>query len=350
MNGIDDACEEQKGACCWTDGSCTMETETDCVTNGGDYKGDGIPCLGDANGNNIDDICEDLWPGHKMHYPQLPDEAGWDVLATGSPQYAVNLADDWMCTETGWVKDIHFWGSWKHGIEAPILFFGFRIWSDIPAIHSPTGYSMPGEMLWERVLTPDMMGIDPPTPEGWYNPVNGEFIPDDHQAYYRYDLYLDSLDWFWQEEGRIYWLSIICSHMGPMETEWGWKSSIYHFNDDAVWGLEGEFNWVDIWEPPDFETSLDLSFVITDGTCDCIPGDANGDGSVNVGDAVYIIAYVFKGGPPPVPYPICSGDANCDCTVNVGDAVYVISYVFKGGPPPCSCQTWLMLCGPPLRK
>ncbi len=84
--------------------------------------------------------------------------------------------------------------------------------------------------------------------------------------------------------------------------------------------------------------------------CDCIPGDANNDGQVNVGDAVYLIAYIFKGGPPPVPYPICNGDANCDCTVNVGDAVYIISYVFKGGAAPCECPLWLINCGPPLRK
>jgi hypothetical protein len=84
--------------------------------------------------------------------------------------------------------------------------------------------------------------------------------------------------------------------------------------------------------------------------CDCIPGDANGDEQINVGDAVYIIAYVFKGGPPPVPYAICSGDANCDCQCNVGDAVFLIAYVFKGGPAPCSCEEWLTACGPPLRK
>ena len=49
--------------------------------------------------------------GHKMHFPQLPDEDGWDVNAT----MGVCLADDWMCSETGPVEDIHFWGSWKHG-------------------------------------------------------------------------------------------------------------------------------------------------------------------------------------------------------------------------------------------
>jgi photosystem II stability/assembly factor-like uncharacterized protein len=63
-----------------------------------------------------------------------------------------------------------------------------------------------------------------------------------------------------------------------------------------------------------------------------ICGDANGDGQVNVGDAVYLIAYVFKGGPPPDPE--CLGDANGDGQVNVGDAVYLIAYVFKGGDPP----------------
>ncbi len=61
-------------------------------------------------------------------------------------------------------------------------------------------------------------------------------------------------------------------------------------------------------------------------------GDANGDGDTNVADAVYIINYVFKGGPGPDPY--CVGDSNGDGDVNVADAVYLIAYVFSGGPPP----------------
>jgi len=79
--------------------------------------------------------------------------------------------------------------------------------------------------------------------------------------------------------------------------------------------------------------------------CDCIPGDANGDTQVNVGDAVYLISYVFKGGPAPLPYEVCSGDANGDCMCNVGDAVYIITYVFKGGYPPVDCPTWNSGCG-----
>jgi len=61
-------------------------------------------------------------------------------------------------------------------------------------------------------------------------------------------------------------------------------------------------------------------------------GDANGDRSLNVGDAVFMINYVFKGGPPPD--PMAAGDPNGDCALNVGDAVYLINYVFKSGPVP----------------
>jgi hypothetical protein len=62
-------------------------------------------------------------------------------------------------------------------------------------------------------------------------------------------------------------------------------------------------------------------------------GDANGDATVNVSDAVYIINYVFCGGSAPNPYE--SGDVNCDDVVNVSDAVYIINHIFAGGPPPC---------------
>jgi len=64
-------------------------------------------------------------------------------------------------------------------------------------------------------------------------------------------------------------------------------------------------------------------------------GDANGDRVVNVGDGVYVVAYVFKGGP--APEPMQAGDATCDEACNVADAVYIINFVFKGGPEPdCS--------------
>lgn len=80
----------------------------------------------------------------------------------------------------------------------------------------------------------------------------------------------------------------------------------------------------------------DQSDVDEDGigdVCEYICGDANGDETVNVSDAVHIINYVFVGGDPPD--PIESGDCNCDFTCNVSDAVWIINYVFVGGNEPC---------------
>ncbi len=65
-----------------------------------------------------------------------------------------------------------------------------------------------------------------------------------------------------------------------------------------------------------------------------IVGDANTDEVIDVGDVVYLINYLFKGGPDP--NPLQAGDATCDGNVDVGDVVYLINYLFKSGPPP-SC-------------
>jgi hypothetical protein len=63
-----------------------------------------------------------------------------------------------------------------------------------------------------------------------------------------------------------------------------------------------------------------------------IPGDANHDHTVDISDAVYLIAYIFSGGLAPV--PTMAGDANGDCVVDISDAVYLIGYIFSGGPAP----------------
>ncbi|MEZ5357868.1 MAG: S8 family serine peptidase [Candidatus Zixiibacteriota bacterium] len=66
-------------------------------------------------------------------------------------------------------------------------------------------------------------------------------------------------------------------------------------------------------------------------------GDANGDGSINVGDINFIIDYVFHGGP--APNPLSSGDVNGDNAVNIGDGIYLTKYIFQFGPPPV-CFYW----------
>jgi hypothetical protein len=61
-------------------------------------------------------------------------------------------------------------------------------------------------------------------------------------------------------------------------------------------------------------------------------GDVNADGIVNLGDVVYLVSYLYQGGPEPRPPE--TGDINSDGAVNVGDVVYLVGYLYKGGPPP----------------
>ncbi|HEC89183.1 MAG TPA: PKD domain-containing protein [Thermoplasmatales archaeon] len=217
----------------------------------------------------ISGILADWNPGdpYKMHFPQLPDPLGWDVDATYVeevwPQNC--LADDWLCTETGPVSDIHFWGSWLNDNIGNITAFSIAIAADIPADPPEIPYSRPGATLWERTFYPTDWVVAGPWEgsQGWYDPGEGFYIPDNHILYWQYNIE-NIEDPFIQTEGTIYWLSVsaIVEPASP-QPRWGWKSSDDHWNDDAVHGFWYELDWTDLYEPPDFETSLDLAFVIT---------------------------------------------------------------------------------------
>ncbi len=64
-------------------------------------------------------------------------------------------------------------------------------------------------------------------------------------------------------------------------------------------------------------------------------GDANADGVVNVGDIVYLVNYVFRGGDAPPDMRLA--EVNCDGALNIGDAVYLIQFIFLGGSAPGYC-------------
>jgi hypothetical protein len=64
-----------------------------------------------------------------------------------------------------------------------------------------------------------------------------------------------------------------------------------------------------------------------------LPGDFNGDGSIDVADAVAGIQYIFNDGPPPQPREAM--DANCNGSIDVSDVTYLIGFIFGGGPAPC---------------
>lgn len=220
---------------------------------------------------------------HKMHYPQLPDPNGWDVDVTVG-----FVADDWKCSSTGPVDDIHFWISaegdnWGNGID----FIDVTIYDDVPAGTDPdptVTWSHPGEEKWTSrvqdqppaaggdgdvftIREPALQGV-----QGWYAPYEPYYTLSDHVNYWQVNIQ-NILNPFEQELGTTYWLEI---HIipnaltaeqvgqGMLNPFFGWKTSLDHWNDDAVYE-DIDYNWQELYDPrPGFvEQSLDMAFVIT---------------------------------------------------------------------------------------
>ncbi len=204
----------------------------------------------------------DWIPGdpHKMHFPQLPDPNGWDINATSDATSQNVLADDWLCTGSGPVSDIHFWGSWRDDFVGMITNVHLSIHEDIPAVPGVT-FSRPGALLWSMDTDAfNIVPVDPPSVQGWLDPVQGIVDPNNHQNYFQYNV-IDIPNPFLQNEGTIYWLDISVQVADPTGTRWGWKTSIDHFNDDAVYSLP-DGSWNELRDPLT-DVSLDMAFVIT---------------------------------------------------------------------------------------
>jgi hypothetical protein len=74
-----------------------------------------------------------------------------------------------------------------------------------------------------------------------------------------------------------------------------------------------------------------------------VTGDVNGSNTITSADIIYLVGYVFKGGPQPQPC-IAAGDVNCSGTVTSADIIYLVGYVFKGGAAPCDACTSAAPC------
>lgn len=68
------------------------------------------------------------------------------------------------------------------------------------------------------------------------------------------------------------------------------------------------------------------------GAGDFIRGDCNADSTVNVADAIRILAFLFGGDSAPPCADAC--DCNDDGQVNIADAIAKLGFLFGAGPPP----------------
>lgn len=66
--------------------------------------------------------------------------------------------------------------------------------------------------------------------------------------------------------------------------------------------------------------------------CCLVAGDADHGGAVTIGDAVFIVKYIFEDGP--VPPCLDEADSNGDNSLTIGDAVVIANYIFRDGAEP----------------
>jgi len=178
---------------------------------------------------------------------------GIDVNACGNPSMPgppYVLANDFLCSVKGPLTDMYVWGSWlgdylPFGNDPAAVRFTLSIHADIPASQSPTGYSMPGDLLWLRTFEPGEFtegiwaeGIE----EGWLNPPWDYFFPADWTCW-MYHFHIDPLQAFVQQGSPyspiVYWLDVHAEPLDP-QAYFGWKTAEYVWNDDAVWAYGPE--------------------------------------------------------------------------------------------------------------
>lgn len=333
-DGVADICEPvETGACCYgTDPVlCVVVDQTTCEQQYlGTWHGAGSRCIGDLNGNGVDDICEAKWL-------QLPDLSvrGIDVRDT----LPLVLADDFLCTKHSLITDIVVWGSWYHDLlpeNAMNVRFTLSLHSDIPGLP----FSRPGPTLWTRVFQPGtftVMQYQGSIQEGWWDPrddASYEFPGD--TVCWQYYFPIPPAEAFCQlgqpDAPIVYWLDVQAEPLGAATgAQFGWKTSIKHWNDAAVYGI-GVEPYPGPWNKLTYPTlhplagqSIDLAFAIggdlpcpePTGACctqyvctiqtkaNCLAGGGKYKGDGTTCATAGICA--------------CRGDTNCDGVISYAD-------------------------------
>jgi|GEM_PF-1255986 len=243
--------------------NCSFTVTVQCVTNT-------TPCCPDTGG---------------VKYLQPPNLVnGIDVNANFSPVDPFNglpwvLADDFPCTNSGPITDIHLWGSWLYDQVDYNAVYTLAIWSDVPT-STANPFSHPGLQLWTQSYSNGQYTLCPFTNkleffyvgDGGLNGVASQLGSSSNLYYLCFDA--NPTNTFVQMGTSTaptnYWLSVtVQSANGPVQRFFGWKSSSIAYNDAAVAAFNGNFNPLPTdWYPmADAQgLPLNMAFKITTST------------------------------------------------------------------------------------
>lgn len=207
------------------------------------------------------------WPStNATKWVQHPNSTltGLDVMMT-TP---LLLADDFLCTNTGPITDIHVWASWLGDQTLPVPFI-LSIWTDV-ATNAVNPFSHPGVKVWSETFQPQQVQVRPwqsNTTEFFWDPrFPDQFEPD--SVIWQYNFYPTNpfVQQGTPDQPVVYWLAVQVPFPG-LPTPVGWKTSTNHWNDDATWvETDPAGNPLGFWkELVDARSglSLDLAFALT---------------------------------------------------------------------------------------
>jgi hypothetical protein len=154
--------------------------------------------------------------------------------------------------------------------------------------------------------------------EMWYSSWDGE------RSCIRYATSADGVSW-------NKWGPVLCPTQAWEQFIVGLPSVIFH---DQPQILQEETSVYKLWyvgfPGPDSEDAY-IGYAEAPRSDRFQRGDTNGDGAVDIADAIFTLGYLFAQGPEPT--CLDAADANDDGAVDIADAIAVLSHLFAGAGP-----------------
>jgi hypothetical protein len=170
-------------------------------------------------------------------YVQGPNTlGGYDVWNT---PYV--LADDFVCTNSGPISDIHLWGSWlSDNYLTNTITFWLGIYDDVPAIAGPVpAPSHPGtNLLWQQWFAPGKYAETIWTAnasEQFLDPGPTNILGGDSEVWY-YCFYPTNpfVQLGTATTNKTYWLAAYAQLPAGIPQLYGWKTTTNVLNDTSV--------------------------------------------------------------------------------------------------------------------
>ncbi|MHC4698826.1 MAG: DUF7901 domain-containing protein, partial [Planctomycetota bacterium] len=210
-------------------------------------------------------------PTSMVVFAQWPPAAGTGVVA----------ANDFLCTMTGPITEIHVWGGWYGDWVPADLTFVLSIHDNVPLARG--GGGGPGDLLWMREFSQVEFTAQPyaKVDEGFYDPSGPYYEPFTDTVCWEYVFYVPAGEQFTQQgtpgDPVTYWLDV--QALPGEEAYFGWKTTTLadQWNSMSFWTEGSEPTagpWYPLFYPEGHDWSfdpLDLAFAIYGLPVDCEP-------------------------------------------------------------------------------